>query len=53
LRSIPSNPTARQTTLAIYRTLEPARAAFEERPAGRFMIRNRIRAVKRHQEGDW
>jgi hypothetical protein len=22
-------------------------------PAGRFMIRNRIRVVKRHPEGDW
>jgi hypothetical protein len=24
-----------------------------EKPAGRFMIRNRIRVVKRHPEGDW
>jgi hypothetical protein len=34
-----------------------ARAAFaaavEEKPAGRFMIRHRIRVVKRHPEGDW
>jgi hypothetical protein len=34
-----------------------ARAAFKvaiaEKPAARFMIRNRIRVVKRHPEGDW
>jgi hypothetical protein len=34
-----------------------ARAAFAaavaEKPASRFMIRNRIRVVKRHPEGDW
>jgi hypothetical protein len=24
-----------------------------EEPAGRFMIRNRTRVVKRHPEGDW
>jgi hypothetical protein len=38
------------------RSLEPARAVFaaavEEKPAGQFMIRNRIRAVNRHPEGD-
>jgi hypothetical protein len=28
-------------------------AAVAEKPAGRFMIRNRTRAVKRHPEGDW
>jgi hypothetical protein len=27
-------------------------AAVEEKPAGRFMNRNRIRVVKRHPEGD-
>jgi hypothetical protein len=27
-------------------------AAIAEKPAGRFMIRNRSRAVKRHPEGD-
>jgi hypothetical protein len=35
----------------------PARAVFvvaiKEKPAGRFMIRQRIRVVKRHPEGDW
>jgi hypothetical protein len=44
-------------TLAICRSLELARAAFAaavaEKPAARFMIRNRIRVVKRHPEGDW
>jgi hypothetical protein len=34
-----------------------ARAAFDaaiaEKPAGMFMIRQRIRVVKRHPEGDW
>jgi hypothetical protein len=34
-----------------------ARAAFAvaiaEKPASRFMIRHRIRIVKRHPEGDW
>jgi hypothetical protein len=39
------------------RLFELARAAFEvaiaEKPAGRFMIRHRIRVVKRHPEGDW
>jgi hypothetical protein len=43
--------------LAICRSLELARAAFAaavaEKPAARFMIRNRIRVVKRHPEGDW
>jgi hypothetical protein len=43
--------------LAICRTLALARAAFavavEEKPAGRFMIRNRTRVVQRHPEGDW
>jgi hypothetical protein len=47
----------RYETLAICRTLALARAAFaaavEERPAARFMIRQRIRVVKRHPEGDW
>jgi hypothetical protein len=28
-------------------------AAIEKKPAGRFMIRNRIRVVKRQPEGDW
>jgi hypothetical protein len=44
-------------TLAICRSLEPARAVFAaavaEKPTGRFMIRARIRVVKRHPEGDW
>jgi len=44
-------------TLAICRSLEVARAVFEagiaEKPAARFMIRNRTRVVKRHPEGDW
>jgi len=44
-------------TLAICRSLELARAAFEaaiaEKPAGRFTIRNRTRVVKRHPKGDW
>jgi hypothetical protein len=44
-------------TLAICRSLALARAAFEaaiaEKPAGMFMIRQRIRVVKRHAEGDW
>jgi hypothetical protein len=44
-------------TLAICRSLELARAAFAaavaEKPASRFMIRYRIRIVKRHPEGDW
>jgi hypothetical protein len=43
-------------TLAICRTLALARAAFaaavEEKPDSRLMIRNRIRIVKRHPEGD-
>jgi hypothetical protein len=47
----------RYETLAICRTLALARAAFavaiEEKPTGRFMIRSRIRVVKRHPEGDW
>jgi hypothetical protein len=44
-------------TLAICRTIAMARAVFEvvvaEKPAGRFMIRQRTRVVKRHPEGDW
>jgi hypothetical protein len=44
-------------TLAICRSLALARAALavaiEEKPGGRFMIRNRTRVVKRHPEGDW
>jgi len=44
-------------TLAICRTLALARAAFKvavaEKPGGRFMIRNRIRVVQRHPDGDW
>jgi hypothetical protein len=44
-------------TLAICRTFALARAAFAaaiaEKPAGRFTIRQRIRVVKRHPEGDW
>jgi hypothetical protein len=43
-------------TLAICRTIAQARAAFEvaveEKPAGRFTIRHRIRIVKRQPEGD-
>jgi hypothetical protein len=35
------------------RSLELARAAFAEKPAGRFVIRSRTRVVKRHPEGDW
>jgi hypothetical protein len=27
--------------------------AVAEKAAGRFMIRNRIRVVKRHSEGEW
>jgi hypothetical protein len=46
-----------EETLAICRTLELARAAFAaaiaEKPAGRFMIRQRTRVVKRQPEGDW
>jgi hypothetical protein len=39
-------------TLAICRSLALARAAFKvaEKPAGRFMIRNRTRVVKRQRE---
>jgi hypothetical protein len=45
-------------TLAICRTLALARAAFDaavaEKPnGGRFMVRHRIRVVKRHPEGEW
>jgi hypothetical protein len=44
-------------TLAICRSLEPARAAFAaavaEKPASRFMIRCRTRLAQRHPEGDW
>jgi hypothetical protein len=44
-------------TLAICRSLALARAVFAaaigEKPAGRFMIRSRMRVVKRHPEGDW
>jgi hypothetical protein len=44
-------------TLAVCRTLAMARgalkAAIEEKPAGRFMIRNRTQVVNRHPEGDW
>jgi hypothetical protein len=47
----------RYETLAICRSLVTASAAFEaaiaEKPAGRFMIRQRISVVKRHPEGDW
>jgi hypothetical protein len=39
------------------RSLALARASFAaaiaEKPGGRFMIRSRIRVVKRHPEGDW
>jgi hypothetical protein len=28
-------------------------AAIAEKPAGRFMIRYRIRVVRRHPKGDW
>jgi hypothetical protein len=46
----------RYETLAIFRTLALAHAAFdvavEEKPAGRIMIRNKTRVVKRHPEGD-
>jgi hypothetical protein len=44
-------------TLASCRTVELARvvfaAAVAKKPAGRFMIRNRARVVKRHPQGDW
>jgi hypothetical protein len=44
-------------TLAICRSLALAHAAFAaavaEKPAGRFMIRSRIRVVRRRPEGDW
>jgi len=44
-------------TLADCATLELARVVFEaaiaKKPAGRFMIRNRIHIVQRHPEGDW
>jgi hypothetical protein len=42
-------------TLAICRSLALACAAFAMRPppAGRFMIRSRIRVVKWYPEGDW
>jgi hypothetical protein len=47
----------RYETLAICGTLVLAYAAFEVavkgKPAGQFMIRQRIRVVKRHPEGDW
>jgi hypothetical protein len=47
----------RYETLAICRSLAFAHAVFAvavaERSAGRFMIRQRIRVVKRHPEGDW
>jgi hypothetical protein len=47
----------RYETLAICRTLALARAAFEvaveEKPAARFVIRNRTRVVQGHPEGDW
>jgi hypothetical protein len=33
--------------------LQINRVAIAEKPAGRFMIRSRTRAVKRHPEGDW
>jgi len=38
----------------ICRTLAAARAVFDAAvEAGRFTIRQRIRVVKRHLEGDW
>jgi hypothetical protein len=44
-------------TLAICRSLALAQAVFAgavaEKPGARFMIRHRIRVVKRHPEGDW
>jgi hypothetical protein len=44
-------------TLSICRTLAMARAALavaiKDKPAGRFMIRNRTCVVKRYPEGDW
>jgi hypothetical protein len=44
-------------TLAICGSLDLAYAAFEvaiaKKPIGRFMIRSRIRVVKRYPEGDW
>jgi hypothetical protein len=39
--------------VAICRTLDLARTATAEKPAGRFMIRSRTRVVKRHPGGDW
>jgi hypothetical protein len=47
----------RYGTLAVCRTFAVARAVFEaviaDKPEGRFTIRQRIRTVKRHPEGDW
>jgi hypothetical protein len=47
----------RWETLAICRSLAVARAVFkaaiEEKPAGRFKIRNLARVVQRYPEGDW
>jgi hypothetical protein len=47
----------RYETLAICRSLDLARVVFAyavaEKPAGRFMIRSRIRVVQRHPKGDW
>jgi hypothetical protein len=40
--------------VAICRSLAVAcAAAVEEKPGARFMIRQRIRVVKRQPEGDW
>jgi hypothetical protein len=39
-----------------YQRATPGRllaVAIENKPAGRFMIRSRIRVVKRHREDDW
>jgi hypothetical protein len=44
-------------TLAICRTLAMALAVFkvaiEEKPAGRFKVRNRAQVVQRYPERDW
>jgi hypothetical protein len=46
-----------EETLAICRSLALVHAVFEaaveEKPRSRFTVRQRIRVVKRHPEGDW
>ena len=47
----------RYETLAICRSFAVTRAVFDaaiaEKPAGYFTIRQRIRVVKKHPQGDW